>query len=988
MRPLSTLYILLVILYFSRPSLCKKKDAQKSSLQLLEKESKRLEKTGCKSIKLDHVTSLRVNQKWEPATACLVQTLQASSDDGWAWSQLGEVYDRQGEKKKASSCFQQAAKLTGPFVIGKVEIDGDPVASWGGIANVSAARFNKKAVFYSELIQGGESAGERLQVSPQVSWNDLVMSLGSMAITEWQGWMVGEFTVNDNDVKVLVQTLGVPTFYIDNIPVAGEVYHRDQYWFSVPLTRGIHTVYIKLRTKVTQQVTFNIKLAGSNVLEVLAPPYLPDLLDGTVLGHVIPLPIANHHPTHWIKNIRVSLVKQEGGPKGPKVSINQPELSRRFPLAPGQVRIYDVYITTKEGVHMEQTSCQDMKLTLQVSGSEGNSQVVTINLRCRTYGQSFVFTFLDHDGSNKVDTQRVIFAGHSMGGHGAWHLATHHPDRALAVVSLAGWIKKEEYGDSNVFFRLLDGSYTLTVLNPASVEGGRGVQVLQQTVPMRTSTVKMEFQPGQAILVTQNVARFRLYEPDLHPVGWVERSLQVDGVTFEDSRKVTESEVNICKKEGTWSLCSDGESFEYEGQRGPHNMGPARRVAEHRFLIVTGTHGPALVTAQLERLGVYLANLFHLTSDTSAPVVKDTELRTEDAELHNLIVIGGPKENSWAAGFINSVPLGWDEGGMTLGDCRFTHPRTGALFLARHAGKGLSLVLLGNSLSGLEDVVQLGRPTIPPMTRSPFSNLVPDFVLTGPDFQRSGPGGNTVQAHVVSGEGPLTIMDVFTVDTVIAVLSAAAIVVYFLRSQRTPHSSSWPKTKQPLAYIRKVIPKKVILQMPLNSLNDFVPVGEATTVHDVVQLFAHRGNEFSVYSIDWEQEVVVLIRPVDGADLKAHPFFLERRQPGHFFDAVIYYSSLVNDKEKTFRLLMEKLGLNWSPHDSREDTDKIEKALVEDSQAGTSMCSSGRRPGEKWTPDVSSRWMGQWEREYFEEVCHHAGNEITGPDFLLPGTVL
>ncbi|XP_035664229.1 uncharacterized protein LOC118407803 [Branchiostoma floridae] len=430
---------------------------------------------------------------------------------------------------------------------------------------------------------------------------------------------------------------------------------------------------------------------------------------------------------------------------------------------------------------------------------------------------------------------------------------------------------------------------------------------------------------------------------------------------------------------------------------------------------------------------------------------------------------------------------------------------------------------------------------------------------------------NTVQAHVVSGEGPLTIMDVFTVDTVIAVLSAAAIVVYFLRSQRTPHSSSWPKTKQPLAYIRKVIPKKVRLQMPLNSLNDFIPVGEATAVHDVVQLFAHRGNEFSVYSIDWEQEVVVLIRPVDGADLKAHPFFLEaqrqnaaevlcvplerlqevasavtdevahvqeififhtarcgstlvtrlveatsvaqamsepevfsiismallrlkrgqtpsrpscpevlsndestitllrnvvtlmnynlvtsdprhrhiifykikpdnillgdlmarafplaktvflyrngldvsesfarlvlhqkyvlyvafwlmmrlglriralpfpdflrcfgdnpkfstvrhrgtdlfyiytrwagvlqcaadlqRRQPGYFFHAVIYYSSLVNDKRKTFSLLMEKLGLKWSLHDPREDTDKIEKALVQDSQAGTSMCS-------------------------------------------------
>ncbi|CAH1264764.1 Hypp3059 [Branchiostoma lanceolatum] len=428
-------------------------------------------------------------------------------------------------------------------------------------------------------------------------------------------------------------------------------------------------------------------------------------------------------------------------------------------------------------------------------------------------------------------------------------------------------------------------------------------------------------------------------------------------------------------------------------------------------------------------------------------------------------------------------------------------------------------------------------------------------------------------------------------------------------------------TKQHLAYTRKVIPKKRKLNLPLSSLDDFVPVGEATTVHDVVKLFARRGNEFSVYSIDWEQEVVVLIRPVDGVDLKAHPFFreaqrrkaaevlcvpleqlqkvasavadevahvqevfifntarcgstlvtrfveatsvaqavsepdvfsvinmalhrlkrssqhgqplprhgsstvlsneestiallrnvgillnynlvtsdprhrdvifykfrpevillgdlmtrafpsaktvflyrdgrevcesicrlyvqesrvlyavstwvtqllgvslapdymrcfgddpkfstvhhhgsglfhlytfwvgamqyaadLQKKQPGYFFHAVIYYSALLSDKKKTFSLLMKKLGLKWSPADPGEDTDKIEKASTEDSQAGTLLSAKARKPGEKWTPDVSSRWMWQWEREYFKEVCRHTGNEIPGPDFLLPGTIV
>lgn len=32
-------------------------------------------------------------------------------------------------------------------------------------------------------------------------------------------------------------------------------------------------------------------------------------------------------------------------------------------------------------------------------------------------------------------------------------LGTHYPDSALALVSAAGWIKKEDYGDSNLFFR-------------------------------------------------------------------------------------------------------------------------------------------------------------------------------------------------------------------------------------------------------------------------------------------------------------------------------------------------------------------------------------------------------------------------------------------------------------------------------------------------------------------------------------------------------
>ena len=46
--------------------------------------------------------------------------------------------------------------------------------------------------------------------------------------------------------------------------------------------------------------------------------------------------------------------------------------------------------------------------------------------------------------------------------------------------------------------------------------------------------------------------------------------------------------ISLCKPNGfNWELCQDA-VFESEISRGPTNMGPARRVAEAPFLIVTG----------------------------------------------------------------------------------------------------------------------------------------------------------------------------------------------------------------------------------------------------------------------------------------------------------------------------------------------------------------------------------------------------------------
>ncbi|KAL7749701.1 hypothetical protein RI367_004929 [Sorochytrium milnesiophthora] len=45
----------------------------------------------------------------------------------------------------------------------------------------------------------------------------------------------------------------------------------------------------------------------------------------------------------------------------------------------------------------------------------------------------------------KVDAQRLLITGHSMGGHGAWMYSTHYPDLAVAVMPACAWLKQAHY---------------------------------------------------------------------------------------------------------------------------------------------------------------------------------------------------------------------------------------------------------------------------------------------------------------------------------------------------------------------------------------------------------------------------------------------------------------------------------------------------------------------------------------------------------------
>ncbi|KAK7493419.1 hypothetical protein BaRGS_00015319, partial [Batillaria attramentaria] len=921
-----------------------KKDGSLS--ELLSAEESRLAKLGaeCPLQKLQRKTvdSLRLKEEHSDKTlACIVRFLKDNPSDGPFLTALGTVFEHKGKKfaSQANTVFKQAVKISGkfpsyikdwhvigPFVIGKTEFDGDPLEAVGGIHNVSRFRLESGVSYPSELLPHGKvqwihtkqtAADQAVRVAPKVNWNDLVSSLGSLGITEWQGWAVGELLINQDDVTLLVQCLGVSTVFIDGVPLTGDVYHRERFWFAAGLARGVHLVTVKLRTKVQALFQCSFKAPPKEGFEVLEPQFQPDLYDGFLFSTYLSVPVTNYKSDKWLRITKIAVKDQSLGE-----SLTAELFHNKFQVAPGQTRPIIVKLGSQN--NQISTHCKDVDFSLVVKTSEGQS-TLPLTLRCRKKRESFLFTFLDHDGSvqhgaaiepirsclggvcpvlltlhgttvppqnqadsykrmvdgdfkfgvkgmwvlaptrhgahnwegpgaltamaslealadltrqhqwisNKADSAHVLFEGHSMGGHGAWHLATHYPDRAVGLAALAGWIKKEEYGDSNLFFRHdvatshtdpavkavmeaciaendadrhvsnlwkipvlcriggndrtvhpffsrrmyrlleeenIDVTYTeleglehwwwdtwetndggavndkqmrgfaekclsalanggsrsvdeesctsdgcgdsgesgaqmwqapkhtvtgvteLVTVNPAFGEGLRGVRILQQTVPLRTSKIKINVTADKVYLTTSNVQRFTISEPPNRPVQWLDKVVTVDGlfqVRKEDLELVLSSDpAHFCKTEGSWRLCA--EDVHRENRRGPLTLGPARRIAENSFLIITGTRGTSEMTRNIQAYAVYIANLFLLTSDAYSPVVKDVDVTPEQID-----------------------------GAVHLGECVFKDPSTGILTLAPNGPHNLAMIVMGNSIHGLANVISLATPTIPPMTRSP-----------------------------------------------------------------------------------------------------------------------------------------------------------------------------------------------------------------------------------------------------------------------------
>lgn len=358
---------------------------------------------------------MSTSQLSDETLLCILKFLDTNSRDDTVWSILGASFEKKNLKQQADYCFKQSIKIAGkysqfvkdwwfigPFVIGKTEFDGDVLAAYGGIQNVSRYRHHSET-FVSELSSGGtvkwrelkqSNAQELLKISPKVDWNDLVSSLGSMAITEWQGWAVGELVVNEDNLQLCFQCQGVAKCIIGDTMIPGDLYHRSQFWFPVALPRGVHTVFIPVRTKVVANFKFSVNRMPT--FQVLEPSFLPDIYNGYLpINFYLPIPVSNLMTDKWLKISKVKITDQsDGQPLEPALTIND------FDIAPGQVRPIVVHLKPEnlsDGSKIT-SLCKDVHLKLKFITSEG-TQSFKLTLRCRQKGSSFLFSFIDQDGS-------------------------------------------------------------------------------------------------------------------------------------------------------------------------------------------------------------------------------------------------------------------------------------------------------------------------------------------------------------------------------------------------------------------------------------------------------------------------------------------------------------------------------------------------------------------------------------------------------------
>eukprot|EP00928_Gymnodinium_smaydae_P032630 TRINITY_DN23578_c0_g1_i1.p1 TRINITY_DN23578_c0_g1~~TRINITY_DN23578_c0_g1_i1.p1 ORF type:complete len:675 (-),score=77.45 TRINITY_DN23578_c0_g1_i1:91-2079(-) len=298
--------------------------------------------------------------------------------------------------------------------------------------------------------------------------------------------------------------------------------------------------------------------------------------------------------------------------------------------------------------------------------------------------------------------------------------------------------------------------------------GRFGLRILQRRSPASRAFLRVRASPIGFTVKTANVQRFTVEANSIAATAFTNGVVVVDGTHIPvDPSKSTE----FCKT-GGWSLnTADDGSCAADASDGTcsrgrysttwsictHPLGPA---SSHRTLAMQGPirkvfAAPWVVVVPDDALPmeISLATYFatgHLVAvDTSSQVLTVSQA-TSVRSKYRFVWLGRADRFPAAAASnwpVRIVSDGGTQVGATklaVGPCLVGEGHGAAFLAPGDASDGssiLDLVVTATDMKALADLISFSFATNQPHTRAPMSNMLPDFMISGPDFRWKGYGG-------------------------------------------------------------------------------------------------------------------------------------------------------------------------------------------------------------------------------------------------------
>jgi poly(3-hydroxybutyrate) depolymerase len=352
-----------------------------------------------------------------------------------------------------------------------------------------------------------KSTGDNVALSYEgTDWDGLTESWGAAGVVS-AGMLIGELYVPRTG-GYRIEALGVGGFTIDGRRYVGNPYAAASPFVTpAVLDAGRHRIALRVSGMGPREVTFRMIPVDAPLVVWGSDPTLPDLVAGQPLDGWGAIPIANLSADRFpggvlrfgdgeriasvsvpippiesegilklpfpVRTVR-TLAEGEGcreeitldGPQGRfsyacSLRVRGPRATRIATLRSredGSVQKYGVLPPASDAsgpfalvFSLHGASCDPEPQVASYAPKDWAYVIAPTNTRpygfdWQDWGRLNAIATLDEALARyPIDPNRVYLVGHSMGGHGTWHVGTSHTDRFAAMAPSAGWATLPTY---------------------------------------------------------------------------------------------------------------------------------------------------------------------------------------------------------------------------------------------------------------------------------------------------------------------------------------------------------------------------------------------------------------------------------------------------------------------------------------------------------------------------------------------------------------